>query len=75
MDFYKDIVREIGQHEMLFLAMHNASKNRGFTFDLPSNASEYELKHREIELFLIRYQNFPDKQGLFFDLMRKSGSA
>jgi hypothetical protein len=70
-DFYKEIVKEIGQDEMFFIAMHNVADGRGFTFDLPSNASEYELKHREIELSLSRYESFPDKQGLFFDLIEE----
>jgi hypothetical protein len=68
-DLYQKIVQQISQDQIIFNAMHHVAQQRGFPFDLPIDIGEFPLKHQEIELSLSRYQNFPNKQGLFFDLV------
>jgi hypothetical protein len=68
-NLYQKIVQQIGQDEIIFNAMHRVAQQKGFIFDLPTTASKFRLKHQEIELSLSQYQNFPKKQGLFFDLI------
>ncbi len=68
---YQGVVQLLGQDEIIFLSMSLIAQRRRFAFDLPVNLGEYPQKHQEIENSFTRYHNFPDRQGLFFDLINE----
>lgn len=70
-DLYQKTVQLLGQDEIIFFSMSQIAQRRGFAFDLPANLDEYPQKHQEIEQSFTRYHNFPNRQGLFFDLVNE----
>ena len=68
---YQKISQQLGQDEIIFSSMSQIAQRRGFAFDLPTNPAEHPQKHQEMEQSFTRYQNFPNRQGLFFDLINE----
>ena len=70
-ELYQKAVQLLGQDEIVFFSMSLVAQRREFAFDLPATPAEFQDKHQEIEHSFTRYQNFPNRQGLFFDLINE----
>ena len=67
---YKTIKEQLGHDEAVFRAMSNVARERGFFFKLPTDSTQYEQKHRELEQSFAKEVSL-NRRGVFFDLVEE----
>jgi len=68
---YHQLHQLLALDSLIFEAMRDVARRRGFAFEVPTSSPENAKKHQEIEGLLDRYQTVLKRQGLFFDLVEE----